>query len=140
MKILTWKKESYGVYNLNVSKTDIKTNHFFMYSNSIILLDNTNHNETIYVAKRFSQNNLTRRLKKFALIFDFETDSINSLNLGEYAPRFGIKGSPNYPWYLSEEEAQSHLKGLPCSGTSGNETWDFLVIRLSTIKILVLNS
>lgn len=55
-----------------------------MYSNSIILLDNTNHHETIYVVKRFAQNKYTRKLKKFAMIFDFETNAIKDLNLGKF--------------------------------------------------------
>ena len=83
IKILTWKKESYGVYNLNVSKTDIKTNHFFMYNNSIFLLDNKNNAEIIYVAKRFNDNKYTKGLKKFALVFDFETPLLRELNLGK---------------------------------------------------------
>ena len=82
IKILTWKKESYGVYNLNVSKADIITNHFFMYSNSIFLLDNKNQAEMIYVVKRFIDNKYTRKLKKFALVFNFETEALRRLNLG----------------------------------------------------------
>lgn len=81
---MTWKKESYGVYNLNVSKTDIKTNHFFMYTNSIFLLDNKNNGEIIYVVKRYTDNKYTKGLKKFALVFDFETPLIQELNLGNF--------------------------------------------------------
>ena len=83
IKVLTWRKESYGVYNLNVSKTDVEINHFFLYSNCIILLDNTNKSETIYITKRFKANKYTKTLKKFAFIFDFSKEAIDQLSLGK---------------------------------------------------------
>ena len=62
---MTWRKESYGVYNLGVSKTDVITNHFFLHSNCIILLDNTNARETIYITKKFVDNKYTRKFNYF---------------------------------------------------------------------------
>ena len=79
---MTWRKESYGVYNLNVSKTDVVSNHFFLHSNCIILLDNTNTKEIIYVTKKFVDNKYTRKLKKFAFIFDFSKEALEELCLG----------------------------------------------------------
>lgn len=53
-----------------------------MYTNSIFLLDNKNNGEIIYVVKRFTNNKYTRGLKRFALVFDFETSLVKELNLG----------------------------------------------------------
>lgn len=80
---MTWRKESYGVYNLNVSKAEVISNHFFLHKNCIILLDNTNAKETIYITKKFTNNKFTKKLKKFAFIFDYSKHALEELCLGK---------------------------------------------------------